>query len=54
MCNTTDFLDYVVQRKIFYPNFNAFLEEKQLVKQHKLKDYTITNEENERDEEQCA
>ena len=40
VCNTTDFLRYVVERKIFYPNLSAFLEELQIVEQHMAKDFS--------------
>lgn len=46
-CHTTDFLKWVVARKIFYPNLNRFLEEKQIVEQHNKKDFTQDDTENE-------
>lgn len=47
MCHTSDFLEYVVARKIFYPNLNNFLEEKHILEQHKSKDFSMNDTENE-------
>ena len=43
ICNTTDFLKYVTERKIFYPNLCAFLEETHIVEQHYAKDFSLYN-----------
>lgn len=40
VCHTTNFLKYVVDRRIFYPNLNAFLEENRIVEQHMEKDFS--------------
>jgi len=40
VCHTTDFLKYVTDRRIFYPNLNAFLEENRIVEQHMEKDFS--------------
>ena len=46
-CNTTDFLQYVTERKVFYPNLNAFLEEQKIIEQHIQKDFSLNIEERE-------
>lgn len=47
MCNTTDFLKYVTERRIFYPNLNAFLEEQKIIEQHMAKDFSNADTDNE-------
>ncbi len=40
VCHLTAFLEYVMARRIFYPNLSAFIDEKNLLEAHKNKDYS--------------
>lgn len=39
VCDTTGFIDYVIKRRVFYPNLFNFLKERELVLQHSTGEY---------------
>lgn len=41
VCNTTGLLEYIMQRRIFYPELSAYLDETNIYEQHIAKEYTL-------------